>query len=63
MSVCEGWVAEGGVDYLAEAWGIRSALEGSVAALPWSGGERWYQDTGSLEKTGAAEAGEGTPLS
>lgn len=53
-------IAEGCVDYLVEAWGMRSAPEGSVSALPWSGRRdtvsRVY--TGSLEKMEAAEAGE-----
>lgn len=58
-------VSEGYVDYLVEAWGMRSAPEGSVRALPWRGRRdtisRVY--TGSLEKMGAAESGEGTLLS
>lgn len=49
------------VDYSIESWGIRSAPKGLILALLWSGGAGVLSGTytGSLEKTGAAEAGEG----
>lgn len=51
------------MDYLVEAWGIRSALEGGVSALPWSRRRDMEPRHRSLEKMGAAESGEGTLLS
>lgn len=49
------------VDYSIESWGMRSVPESLILALFWSGGTGVLSGTylGSLEKMGAAEAGEG----